>query len=101
MPQSIPVALISSSMSGQCTPNPFPMISKLLRSSSVAPDNRQDHTNSTLMERPSASWAMIESSFNWISTMRGAALSIMSTSQVRCFQAELDRFPDTLHEDIQ
>ena len=45
MPSSIPVALMSSSMSGQCTPSPLPMISKLLRCPGVASDRRHDHAS--------------------------------------------------------
>ena len=54
MPNNIPVALMSSSMSGQCTPNPLPMNSKLLRWAGVASDKRHDQAKGTLMTRPSA-----------------------------------------------
>ena len=61
-PFNIPLALISSSISGQWTPSPLPMISKLFRWSGVASDKRQDHARGTLIVRPSASCAVIESS---------------------------------------
>ena len=75
IPKSIPVALMSSSMSGQCTPNPLPMNSKLLRWADVASDSRHDQAKGTLMVRPSARWATIESSVTCISMMRGVSLT--------------------------
>jgi len=49
-------------MSGQCTPNPLPTNSKLLRWAGVASDKRHDQAKGTLMTRPSARCATIESS---------------------------------------
>jgi hypothetical protein len=59
MPNNIPVALMSSSMSGQRTPNPLPMNSRLLRWAGVASDKRHDQAKGTLMTRPSARCATI------------------------------------------
>jgi hypothetical protein len=75
MPNNIPVALMSSSMSGQCTPNPLPMNSKFPRCSGVASDKRHDQAKGTLMTRPSARCATIESSVICISMMRGVSLT--------------------------
>jgi hypothetical protein len=46
---SMPMALMSSSTSGQCTPSPVPIISKCWRCSEVALDNRHDHASGTLI----------------------------------------------------
>jgi hypothetical protein len=59
MPNNMPVALMSSSMSGQCSPNPLPMNS-LLRWAGVASDKRHDQAKGTLMTRPSARCATID-----------------------------------------
>ena len=75
IPKSMPVALISSSMSGQCTPNPLPMISKLLRCAGVASDKRQRHARGTLIVRPSTNRAVITSSVTCMSMMRGISLT--------------------------
>ncbi len=61
MPVSMPMALMSSSMAGQCTPCPVPIISKCWRCSGVALDNRYEHASGTLIVRPSARWAVIRS----------------------------------------
>jgi hypothetical protein len=46
---SMPMALMSSSTSGQCTPSLVPIISKCWRCSEVALDNRHDHASGTLI----------------------------------------------------
>lgn len=71
-PYSMPLALTSSSISGQWTPSPVPIISKFLRCCGVASDKRHDHASGTLMVRPSASCAVIESSVTSIATIRGS-----------------------------
>ena len=47
---------MSSSISGQWTPSPDPIISKRLRCDGVAWANRHDQDSGTLIVRPSASW---------------------------------------------
>lgn len=58
---SMPSTLISSSMSGQCTPCPSLIISNFDRCSGFASDNLHDQTIGTLIVRPSARYAMISS----------------------------------------
>jgi hypothetical protein len=76
-PCSIPFALISSSMSGQWTPSPLPMILNFLRCAEVASDRRQDHASGTLMVRPSASCALMVSSVTSNETIRGSLTTAM------------------------
>jgi hypothetical protein len=77
VPVSMPMALISSSISGQCTPCPVPIISKFCRCSGVAFDRRQDHASGTLIVRPSARWAVIRSSATSTAVIRGSLLATM------------------------
>jgi hypothetical protein len=74
---SMPMALMSSSMSGQCTSWPVPMISKCWRCSGVALDNRHDHASGTLMVRPADRCAVIRSSVTSTAIMHGAVLATM------------------------
>jgi hypothetical protein len=53
------------------------MISKLLRCSGVASDRRHDQATGTLMERPSANSAVIESSVTRMAIIRGVSLTTM------------------------
>src|SRR5205085_1024096 len=71
-PCNMPWALMSSSISGQCTPSPVPIISKLCRCSGVALERRHDQASGTLTVRPSASCAVMESSVTSIATIRGS-----------------------------
>ncbi len=76
-PESIPMALISSSTSGQCTPSPEPMISKFWRCFSVASDNRHDQANGTLTVLPSARVTANVESVTSTLIMRGSLLTAM------------------------
>ncbi len=73
-PYNMPLALMSSSISGQCTPWPPPMISKLFRCSGVASDKRHDHASGTLITRPSTRKAVIVSSVTWMFLISGSML---------------------------
>jgi hypothetical protein len=75
IPCNIPRALMSSSMSGQRTPSPLPIITKRLRCAGVALDSRHDHASGTLTVRPSANWATRASSVTSSATMRGSLLA--------------------------
>src|SRR5262252_9429054 len=77
------MALMSSSMSGQWTPCPVPIISKYCRCSGVASDNRHDHARGTLMVRPSARCAVMRSSVT--STVR-IRESLLATVVMPCLQ---------------
>src|SRR5262249_16734810 len=77
VPVSIPMALMSSSMSGQWTPCPVPIISKCCRCSGVALAKRHDHTSGTLMVRPSARCAVIRSAVTSTERIRGSLLATM------------------------
>src|SRR5262249_16269104 len=77
VPVSIPMALRSSSISGQWTPCPVPIISKCCRCSGVALAKRHDHTRGTLMVRPSARCAVIRSSVTSTERIRGSFLATM------------------------
>src|SRR5262245_54588657 len=77
VPVSIPMALRSSSMSGQWTPCPVPIISKCCRCSGVALAKRHDQTRGTLMVRPSARCAVIRSSVTSTERIRGSLLAKM------------------------
>lgn len=76
---SIPLTLMSSSRSGQCTPWPSPRIRKFCRSALVASDKRQDQISGTEIHRPSINWAIISSSVTWM------ALSLGSTGSSAVF----------------
>ena len=77
VPVSMPMALMSSSTSGQCTPCPVPIISKCWRCAGVASDNRHDYASGMLIVRPSARWAVISSSMTSTAMIRGSLLAIM------------------------
>src|SRR5437660_5128152 len=77
------MALRSSSMSGQWTPCPVPIISKCCRCSGVALAKRHDHTSGTLMVRPSARCAVIRSSVTSTERIRG---SLLATMVMPCLQ---------------
>ena len=76
-PCNMPWALMSSSMSGQCTPSPVPITSKCRRCSGVAFDRRHDQARGTPTVRPSASCAVMKSSVTSIATIRGSLLATM------------------------
>ena len=76
-PLSIPSALRSSSMSGQCTPSPLPMISKFERCSGVASSSCQDHHSGTEITRPSISVAVMLLLSTRIDSIRGFDLLAM------------------------
>lgn len=73
----MPWMLMSSSISGQCTPVPSPMISKCCRCCTVASRRRQDHVKGTVMRRPSTSTATISLSVTSIVPIRGSVVAAM------------------------
>src|SRR5947207_10001188 len=75
MPFSIPSALMSSSMSGQCTPWPSPMSCQFTRWACVASDSRHDHASGTLITRPSTRCAVIVSSVTSTRAIRDSTLT--------------------------
>src|SRR5262249_47833941 len=77
------MALMSSSMSGQWTPCPVPIISKCCRCSGVASDKRPDQGGGSRMVRPSARCAVMRSSV--ISTVRIRG-SLLATVVMPCLQ---------------
>lgn len=83
MPCSIPWALMSSSISGQCTPCPEPIISKRWRCWLVAFIRRHDHAKGTVMVRPSLRWADIVSSSTHNDKIRG---SLFTAVFIPCLQ---------------
>lgn len=82
LPLNMPSTLMSSSISGQWTPCPSPMISQWARCSGVASDKRQDHASGTLMLRPSIRSATIESSVTLTDLIRA---SIWIAVLIPCF----------------
>src|SRR5687767_15162813 len=69
---------MSSSMSGQWTPCPLPMIEKRLRCSGVALERRHDQTNGTVIVRPSVSSAAITSSVTRMVEIRGSLATMLT-----------------------
>jgi hypothetical protein len=94
VPASMPIALISSSTSGQWIPCPLPMISKWFRSSGVALDKRHDQAHGTLIVRPSASRAVIVSSLTTTSMIRGSLPTTMFIPRLQDFVSMIEnQFP--------
>jgi hypothetical protein len=71
----MPMALMSSSTSGQCTPCPVPIISQCWRCSEVALDDRHERASGTLIVQPSAQWAVIRSSVTYTIMLRRSLLA--------------------------
>jgi hypothetical protein len=74
------------------------MISKWLRCSDVASDRRHDQAKGTLMVRPSANSAVIESSVTCMPMMRGVSLTTML---IPSLQDPLSVFRNQLANTIQ
>ena len=98
VPVSMPRALMSSSMSGQWTPCPVPIISKCWRWLGVALDRRHDHASGTLIVRPSASWALTRSSVTSTVRMRG---SFLATMVMPCLQNVVPRLQNHRPDPVQ
>lgn len=98
VPCSIPAALMSSSISGQCTPWPEPMISNRWRCAAEASESRHDHARGTLMTRPSARRAVIDSSSTVTNMIRG---SLIAAVFIPCLQNQLQILNDYRTDPVQ
>src|SRR4051794_18437207 len=74
---------MSSSMSGQCMPEPLPMISNRERCSGVASDRRHDHAKGTVIVRPSSNCAEITSSETETLWIRGSTFGAVLTPSLQ------------------